>query len=443
MKDTCFLDIVSVYDTPENRDCDALAEVYSNQPQMQKLISELFAKRYDSEMFRSKRILIKPNWVKHSASDTDSVCLRTNDQFLIALLEVILKYKPESVLIGDAPIQGCVWDKVVTEELINRINELSEQYSVAIRIKDFRRVVFNPSKNNPETNRNPLSDYVIFDLGTESYLEPVTSENENVFRVTNYNPDRLAESHSKGVHKYCITKELFDADIIISVPKVKTHQKTGVTAALKNLVGLNGDKDYLPHHRLGGTEDGGDCYPGKNIFCYWAELAIDFANRRQGKPLYWVGLRLSSLLWRLSRPSKEHYLSAGWYGNDTTWRMVLDLNKIIEYGNKDGSISKMPVRQLISVCDGIVGGQGDGPLKPTPLALGIVSLTNNSGANDLAMAKLMRFDIRKIPMLNTITAILKKNKIDITFDNKQISMSDLEKFSIKTTPPPGWINHLK
>ena len=30
-----------------------------------------------------------------------------------------------------------------------------------------------------------------------------------------------------------------DADIVISLPKIKSHQKTGITGAIKNLVGIN------------------------------------------------------------------------------------------------------------------------------------------------------------------------------------------------------------
>lgn len=435
-----FVDIVSVYETEEKRNLIDLAEIYRNKTKLQYFISELISRHFKTENFKNKRILLKPNWVKHSVELSDEICLRTNDDFLISLLEVVLKFEPESVLIGDAPIQGCIWEKVVTEDLISRIKVLSESYKIPIRIKDFRRVTFNPEKNNPEKDRNPLSDYIIFDLGKQSYLEPITDKEKNLFRVTNYNPDRLAESHSPGVHKYCITKELFDADIIISIPKVKTHQKTAITAALKNLVGLNGDKDYLPHHKFGGVENGGDCYPNKNILRYCSELAIDFANRRQGKLLYWIGLKLSSVLWRLSRPTNEHYLSAGWHGNDTTWRMVLDLNKIVEYGNRDGTISNEPVRQLISICDGIIGGQGDGPLKPSPLALGIISITNNSGINDMAMAELMRFESKSIPMLKAIYEKTKNATFTLEMNQKKVNLNELKLYSIETTPPPGWIN---
>ena len=437
-----FVDIVSCFESKEDRNIVTLSELYDNKEFLRATISEMILRHLKPESFENKNVLLKPNWVKHSANETDKICLRTNDNFLLALLEIVLTYKPTSILIGDAPIQGCNWDKVVTSDLIEQIEELAEQYKIPVRIKDFRRVVFNPEKNNPIKDRNPLSDYVIFDLGKESYLEPISRGDKNIFRVTDYNPDRLAESHQSGVHKYCITKDLFVADIVISIPKVKTHQKAGITAALKNLVGVNGDKDFLPHHRIGGVENGGDCYPGSNLFRKYAELSLDFTNRNQGNKIYWFARKLTSLLWMVSRPKNIHHLGAAWYGNDTTWRMVLDLNKIALYGKADGSISASVQRDVFSLCDGIIGGQGDGPLKPEPLALGVISFTSHSGSNDIAMATMMGFDTNKIAMLKEINKSKDKDNVDLFWNGKSSNILDIKNFEIKAKAAPGWEDYL-
>ncbi|MBK6729398.1 MAG: hypothetical protein IPG60_00005 [Bacteroidetes bacterium] len=55
-----------------------------------------------------------------------------------------------------------------------------------------------------------------------------------------------------------------------------------------------------------------------------------------------VWIRLASLLWKISLPGKEHQHAAAWYGNDTTWRVVMDLNIIINYGKADGTIADTP-----------------------------------------------------------------------------------------------------
>ena len=320
--------IQSVFSFENERTLEKLSAIYGDIPFLKKIISELINGSFKEDDVKNKKILLKPNWVLHSRKKSDDLCMRTNDNFLLAVLEIILEKKPSKIVIGDAPVQGCFWDKMITPAFYDKVSELGSRFSIPVEIKDFRRRIFNPSENNPISERAPISEYVIFDLGKESFLEPISSNKKNIFRVTNYDPDRLAESHKLGMHKYCITKELFDVDVVISLPKIKTHQKTGMTGALKNLVGVNGDKDFLPHHRLGGDGFGGDCYPGKSYLRLWSELALDNANRNQGKFLYWFWIKLSSFLWRLKRGSNVHQVAASWYGNDTTWRMVMDLNKI-------------------------------------------------------------------------------------------------------------------
>src|ERR1035438_1189086 len=300
--------IQSVYNSENERTTGKLSNIYDDLSLLKGLISGLMKDNLQDAQVANKKVLLKPNWVLHSKKKSDDICLRTHDNFLLAALEIILEKKPSKVIIGDAPIQGCSWDKMITPAFHEKIKELSARFAVPVEIKDFRRRIFDPTKNNPVSERTPLSKYVIFDLGKESYLEPISISKKNIFRVTNYDPDRLAEAHKVGMHKYCIAKELFDVDVVISVPKIKTHQKSGITGALKNLVGVNGDKDFLPHHRLGGTGFGGDCYPGKNYLRLWSELALDNANRNQGKLVYWFWLKTSSLLWKINKQTKVHHI---------------------------------------------------------------------------------------------------------------------------------------
>ncbi len=438
-----FVNIKTVFSSDTDRTLERLEDVYNKRDDLIETITELTDRWLSREIIEGKTILLKPNWVRHSIKGTDETCLRTHNSFLLAALEVILKRLPANVVIGDAPIQGCCWDKVTPIELTNNIDTLSRKHNIPVHIKDFRRVTFEPAKNNPKTNQNSYEDYMIFDLGKDSYLEPISDPSSNLFRVTCYNPDRLAESHGPGVHKYCITKELFKADIVISLPKIKTHQKTGVTGAIKNLVGLNGDKDYLPHHRIGGTAIGGDCYPGGNYLRHWSELAIDNANRNQGKAIYKFWQKLSSLLWRLSLPGDTHQMAAGWYGNDTTWRMVLDINKIALYGTLDGKIHSTPQRAIYSLCDGIIGGQCDGPLNPEPLPLGIICFSNHSYLTDISMAALMGFDYHKMPLLLAAGEMTDFSEIEFLINGKHSDLKELRKHFIDTIPPRGWAGHIK
>ncbi|MBB3185988.1 DUF362 domain-containing protein [Microbacter margulisiae] len=436
-----FLHIIRCFQDINDRNIDSLGKIYDDRAKLTAMITELLGHDF-LESVTGKKILLKPNWVKHSSKETDELCLRTNDQWVIAALEVILPQKPISVTIGDAPIQGCLWEKAISPSFIAQIEQLSEKAGIPVGIKDFRRRTFNPASNIPVSERNPISEYVILDIGSNSFLEPISNSGGN-FRVNDYDYQQLAKNQRKGVHKYCITRALFDADIVISMPKIKTHQKTGMTGALKNIVGLNGDKDYLPHHRVGGTKQGGDCYPGSNILRRISEIFIDLANKKQGTTYYLLLHRLSYLLWKMSFPKNTHNLGAAWYGNDTTWRMVMDLNKIAIYGKADGSLSNKPQRQLYSLCDGIIGGQGNGPLHPDPFPFGFVSFTNDSALNDLCMTTLMGFHPDKIPLIHTALKLTDIHNVLITLDHKKINtLQDLEPYSIHTTAAPGWDDYL-
>ena len=91
--------------------------------------------------------------------------------------------------------------------------------------------------------------------------------------------------------------------------------------------------------------------------------------------------------------------SGNWYGNDTTWRMVLDLNRALLYADSDGHLQQRPARRFFSVVDGIVAGEGNGPLDPTPRNAGMILAGMNPVAVDVACARLSGFDHRRMPML--------------------------------------------
>ena len=438
-----FVNIQSLFTTRESRQLPALKKLYDDRKLLIDNISKVAGANLNEASIRDKKILLKPNWVRHSKITEDEFCLRTHDSFLLAALEFVLQFLPKEVVIGDAPVQGCKWDKMLSSDFLKQVGALQAQYHIPIIIKDFRRVAFDDKTNNVDGERKPLEEYLIFDVGSKSYLEPISTGKKNKFRVTVYNPDRFLESHTAGMHKYCITRQLFESDVVISLPKVKTHQKAGITAALKNIVGLNGDKDFLPHHRLGGTDMGGDCYPGGNLFRYWSEMCQDNANRNKGKQSYWFWLRLSSLLWKISFPKKVHDLAAGWFGNDTTWRMVLDLNTIVHFGKPDCTIADTPQRTFFSLCDGIVGGEGNGPLDPEPLNLGVISFTNDSAWNDICMAHLMGMDVDCVPLLVNAKKFIPDSKPDIHFNGKPVEPQTLKKYAVHAVMPPGWLDYLQ
>lgn len=346
------------------------------------------------------RVLIKPNWVYHrNASGGGTDCMVTHPEFVLAALDLAMESDPSSVVIGDAPVQGCDWDSLVTPELRVRITEAAKGRRVDVI--DFRRTIMRGAGLDAGHHRDvrPEDRFVLFDLGGDSLLEPVSGP-PGRFRVTMYDPDLISRRHLPGRHQYLISKEALEADVILSLPKLKTHRKAGITGALKNLVGLNGNKEFLPHHRKGGTRSGGDCYPGRSALKSIAEHLLDASNRRIGRssfPALLFGVRIALELQRLLHGEAE--IDGGWSGNDTVWRTVLDIDRIALYGRVDGTMADVPQRRVLSLTDALVCGQGDGPMMPHPLPLGFVTCSDSPVEADILHCRLLGFDPGLIPMV--------------------------------------------
>jgi hypothetical protein len=90
--------------------------------------------------------------------------------------------------------------------------------------------------------------------------------------------------------------------------------------------------------------------------------------------------------------------SGNWHGNDTCWRMVVDLNKCLFYFDGTGLPRSKPMRYL-AVVDGIIAGEGNGPMAPDRKACGIIVAGANPVAVDCVCCALMGFDWRKLKLL--------------------------------------------
>ncbi|HKR60805.1 MAG TPA: hypothetical protein VJS64_13875, partial [Pyrinomonadaceae bacterium] len=92
-------------------------------------------------------------------------------------------------------------------------------------------------------------------------------------------------------------------------------------------------------------------------------------------------------------------IEGSWSGNDTIWRTGLDLNRILIYGGADGLMASSPQRRVVHLVDAIVAGQGDGPLSPQPLPLGILFAGNNAACIDWLGARLLGYDPQLLPIV--------------------------------------------
>ena len=163
---------------------------------------------------------------------------------------------------------------------------------------------------------------------------------------------------------------------------------------------------------------------------------------------FYIKIICYSIPTRLGKPSDNEakiatLLAAGWYGNDTVWRMVLDLNLIAIYGKSDGTLADVPQRTLYTLCDGIIGGQGNGPLSPGPVASGFIAFSNNSYAMDVVAGKLFRLNIDRIPLLKVANKLIQDIDLKLVIDGKESTIRDLEDISTSVLMPPGWVDYDK
>jgi uncharacterized protein (DUF362 family) len=350
-------------------------------------------------------VAVKPNWVSNPTRETPATCLVTHPSVVRAVLDYVLLAQPRRVVIGDAPVQRCDLPALLSAAGYDAVRRHYEREGARLEWRDFRRTTLSGPVYHRARRSGllPIDEFITFDVGAQSVLEEVT-DNRDRFRVTMYDPDRLPSWHRKNEHRYLVSRAVLEADVVIGMPKLKTHAKAGLTGALKNSVGINGNKEYLPHHRLGGPRQGGDCYPEDSRLKALAERLLDASNRRGGPSaalFYWAS---RAVVRAAALAGASLNLEGSWHGNDTVWRMCLDLNRILMFGRPDGRLADSPQRKLVFVTDGIIAGEGNGPLNCRPRTLGAITFARNPVAADYVHAHLMGFDWTKIPLIREALA---------------------------------------
>jgi len=215
-----------------------------------------------------------------------------------------------------------------------------------------------------------------------------------------YDMAETNEKHNGMRHEYLLCRTPMDADVLINIPKLKTHKKVGLTCALKNLVGINANKNWLPHHTEGTPVDGGDQFPDARLKSRlehsWMGTAKRWLKNRPAMSRLFVPVKKAARL--VFGDTQKVVRSGNWHGNDTCLRMVLDLNKCLFFFDGAGERRTRPLRYL-AVVDGIIGGEGNGPMAPDPKPCGVILAGTHPVAVDCVAAAVMGFDFGKIPLL--------------------------------------------
>lgn len=356
-------------------------------------------------------IVIKPNLVLHEVAElAGKRCLCTDGAVIRPIVDYALKAVGATgrVIICDAPLQGGDFSRILAETGIDAVVAYWQQRGANVSAIDLRRDWAVLSDDGTQILRHqPLpgdpAGYTTIDLGEHSFLEDLSRSGAR-FGVTDYDEDVTNQHHRIGRHEYMLSNTVLLADAVINVPKLKTHQKAGLTAAMKNFVGINGSKDYLAHHRPGAPSVGGDEFPQQTLFNL---LFREVRRRLNGSPhAIWrvvrrFGLAIRSVLAEQEGVVKGYSVGAGgWYGNETIWRTIFDINSaFFLYDIHARALRQQPIRRYLAIVDGIVAGEGDGPLRPTPINAGVMLIGESPLAVDMACARIMGFDPAKIPML--------------------------------------------
>lgn len=355
-------------------------------------------------------VVLKPNFVRHfrETQPGHDDCLVTHGSVIRAVLDYVyiaLKGRGR-IVIADACHNDAEFEPIRQMAGLDEIQEFyRREAGFEVEVYDLRpekaRKVNGVIVGHTKLAGDPAG-YAKVNLGLHSAFAEVKHLCHLLYGAE-YDTGELHSHHHDEVHEYLISRTVLLADCVISIPKLKTHKKTGITVSLKNLVGINGNKNWLPHHREGTPAQGGDQFASDGLMRRLERKSVAQFKRifpllgalrpLVAGPIKAIGKRI------FGDTNTGAIRSGNWYGNDTTWRMVLDLNRILMYADAEGQLHDRRVRRLFTVVDGIVAGEGNGPLDPTAKPAGVIVAGANPVAADLACARVMGLDYQRIPLL--------------------------------------------
>jgi uncharacterized protein (DUF362 family) len=354
------------------------------------------------------RVLIKPNWVMHKHEQNDSwEQLITHGSIIRPVIDYVqlALHGRGQIVLADGPMLSSNFNEICRLTGIHEIKNYFDALAGAVPVDllDLRSV-FHETQDAVILRRHPLAGDprggVVVDLGRHSAFYGFRGEGR--YYGADYDTDEVNRHHRGELHEYKLSATAMNADVIIDVPKLKSHHKVGVTLALKGVVGLNSGRNWLPHRTQGTPEQGGDQF-SESRFRQRAESVIvrtfeqaSLAFPRTVPGLYRVAKRVGR---HVFGESVRTVRGGGWHGNDTLWRMVHDINRALMYADSSGHLQQRPTKRRFCVVDGIVAGQGMGPTSPDPLPCGLVLAGHSPVAVDVVGAEIMGFDYRRIPQL--------------------------------------------
>ena len=138
--------------------------------------------------------------------------------------------------------------------------------------------------------------------------------------------------------------------------------------------------------------------------------------------------------------------------------MCADLNRCVYFSDDQGldDEASHPKRPVLTILDGIVAGEGNGPLAPHDVPLGVVLASLDPIALDLVAVRLMNFDPERIPKIREcmrapflrVSEVRNQSDVEIGEPKGQERVCDvyaLDAISSERTfrAHPGWVGQIE
>ena len=397
-----------------------------------------------------QNVVIKPNLVYHThpLGKQGIDAMITNASIIRPIIDYILLAvgKVCEITICDVPLQSTVWGEVIKNNGLKELILFYKNKNINIQLLDLRYEI--AIKNKEGICRKRLrkvrdpQGYVKVNLGNKSYIQDIIKDYKKL-EITDYGLGAVSKHHNPQKNEYLIPQTILDADVFINVPKMKTHRKAGVTLSMKNIIGINADKSWIAHHRRGIDE-----YPRFNLKDYLKWRLAYYLKVFAPKWFITLFYRTYRAVCLKGESIKKHDMIHGgttmegnWHGNDTIWRTILDMNNILFFVDKKGKMQKEQQRKYITIIDGIIGMEKEGPMDGYPKKCGILIGGTHPIVVDYITAKIMGFNHQKIPKIRE--GFKEKYWGLVNFIPEEIK-TNLDKLpNFKFIPSKGWKGYVE
>ncbi len=354
-------------------------------------------------------VFIKPNMIAHRhAHDQSWEHVITHGSIIGAVVDYVVTALRGrgKIIIGDAPQTDSQWEQIVARMGLKEIQaRYRDRPELRLDLLDLRDECWDERDgiyvNRRKLPGDPLGG-AVFDLGARSMFAELDGQGKKYYGAY-YDVEETNRHHTGGRHEYAVSRSPLAAEVFINIPKLKTHKKCGLTVNLKSLVGINANKNWLPHYAFGAPAEGGDQFDRAQARGRLENALVTRMKkllRDHNRAAQWLARKGKRLAYGLFGRTDEVVRSGNWHGNDTVWRMCVDLNRILLYGNPDGSWREAArPKKFLSVVDGIIAMEGNGPVAGAPRPAGVLLAGANPVAVDYACAVLMGFDPDRLPLI--------------------------------------------